>query len=103
MPHDLEQNDDIDPDPGKTSVRMGPAFLKWYDKEHLALYRPLIAVRNDEGEITRHTMEKPLGPLSVFRRAGKGDNIDLRTSDPRTGEPIELHLVWRPGMEGGPE
>lgn len=85
------------PPVGKTSVRFGPAFLNWVDKDHLGLYRRLITVTNNGGgEIVRKEHEKPVGPLGVYRKARTGDRVDMRSSDPRTGEPMELTLEWKP-------
>lgn len=93
----VEDGSDIPPpEPGKTSVRMGPAYLQWVDKEHLGLFRPLTFVRNDGGEIKQEVV-KPLGPLGIYRRAGRNETVAMKTSDPRTGEPIDLVLVWKPG------
>lgn len=85
-----------DPEPGKTSIRLGESFVQWYDKEHLALYRKLVLVRNDEGHISRTEMEKPIGPLAIYRIGRAGEKGQLRSMDPKTGEPLELVLVWRP-------
>lgn len=87
---------DEDPEPGKTSIRLGAAFMQPYDKEHIALYRKLILVKNEDGMVTRTEMERPIGPLGIYRRGRDGEKGQIRSMDPTTGEPLELVLVWRP-------
>ena len=91
-----------DPEPGRTSVRLSPAYLRWHDKDHLALYRKAITVTNEGGNISRTESPHDIGPLGVYREARRGDKVDMRTNDPVTGRPMELTLVWKPGMVGGP-
>jgi hypothetical protein len=98
----MSEDDNEDPLLGKTSIRMGPAFLNWVDATHLGLFRRIITVTNDGGQIIRREHPQPVGPLGIYRRSGKGDTVHMRTSDPKTGEPIDLTLEWRPGQEGGP-
>ncbi len=88
-----------DPPAGGTSVRMGPAVLRPHSEEkgHFALWRPMVIVRNDDGKITRETLEQELGPLAIYRERRNGDGpAEMRTNDPRTGRPLDLILVWRP-------
>lgn len=91
-----------DPPVGGTSIRMGAAVLRPHDEEkgHYALFRPLILVRNDGRKVTREQLPNELGPLAIYRqkRNGDKDEVALRTSDPKTGAPMDLILVWRPGM-----
>lgn len=98
--------DDTNPPDGSTSFRFGSAILRPTEEEgHYGLFRPLVIVRNDGGKITREQLEEPVGPLAVYRRRTKGDKMPeqvgslpvvIRTSDPQTGQPFELILVWRP-------
>lgn len=91
-----------DPPEGGTSVRMGAAVLRPHGEEkgHYAMFRPMVLVRNEGGKITREQLEQELGPLAIYRERRKGDTEQtvLRTNDPVTGRPMELILVWRPGM-----
>lgn len=98
----IGQDGPKDPPPGGTSIRMGAAVLRPHGEEkgHYALYRPMILVRNDDGKITREQLEQELGPLAIYRERRNGDTLqtELRTADPKTGRPMDLVLVWRPGM-----
>lgn len=89
-----------DPEPGNTSIRMGAAVLRPHGEEkgHYALWRPMVIVRNEGGKITREQLEQEVGPLAIYRVKGKGDKKqpDLRTSDPKTGQPMDLIEIWRP-------
>jgi hypothetical protein len=88
-----------DPKPGNTSIRMGAAVLRPHDeKGHYALWRPMVIVRNEGGKVTRETLEQEVGPLAVYRIKAKGDTQEtaLRTSDPKTGAPVDLIEIWRP-------
>ncbi|MBV9125658.1 MAG: hypothetical protein JO112_20095 [Planctomycetes bacterium] len=98
--------DDTNPPDGATSFRFGAAFLKPTEEAgHYGLFRPLVVVRNEGGKITREQLEKPVGPLAIYRRRTNGDKMPeavgslpvvIKTSDPLSGEPFELILVWRP-------
>jgi hypothetical protein len=99
------------PKQGATSVRFGPAFLRpSKEKDHYELMRPIVTVSNgDKLERTQHS--EPIGPLAVYRVKRRGDKIDMtkfdpsgpppemKTSDPKTGQPMELILEWWPGKE----
>jgi hypothetical protein len=75
------------------------------ERGHFALYRKLLTVRNEGDQIVRQEAPNPIGPLAIYRRWRRGDREqpdgrpapDLRTSDPKTGEPMDLVEVWRPG------
>jgi hypothetical protein len=94
------------PPVGKTSIRFGSAVLRATDEaDHFGLFRPLVVIRNEDGKVTREQLEREVGPLAVYRKRGPGDAVPepvgslptmIRTSDPRTGEPFDLILVWRP-------
>lgn len=101
------------PDVGKTSVRFGKAFLRpAKDKGHYELMRPIITVVNEGEKVTTQAHGDPVGPLAIYRIKGKGDKTpaisgivsggpppEMRTSDPTTGQPLTLMLVWWPSME----
>ena len=92
-----------DPEPGKTSIRMGAAVLRPHGEEkgHYALFRPMIVVRNEGDRITREQLEQELGPLAIYRERRNGDGeAEMRTQHPETGKPMDLVLVWKPGMGG---
>jgi hypothetical protein len=104
--------DKIDPpDAGKTSVRMGPAFLRPSAKEpnHYELVRPVITVRNEGDRVIKEQHGDPI-PLAIYRTKRKGDKIDmtkhsvdgpspeLKTQNPVTKQPLELVLVWWSGQ-----
>lgn len=98
------------PSAGSTSVRLGPAFLRPADEAgHYELMRYVITVTNEGDKMTKTQHPQPIGPLAIYRRKRKKDKIDytglstllgppkeMKTSDPKTGEPIELILVWWP-------
>ena len=91
-----------DPKPGATSIRMGAAVLRpSEEKGHYALYRPMVIVRNEDGKITREQLDQEVGPLAIYREKRNGDVLQtaMKTSDPKTGRPMELVLVWKPGMD----
>ena len=83
---------------GNTSIRLSPAFLKYMDDQvdHFGLFRRLVSVVNDGGKIIKKESDGEIGPLAVYRKAGKGDRVDMRTVHPKTGEPIDLIEIWRP-------
>jgi hypothetical protein len=100
-----EPLDDSQQQDGTTSIRFGAAILQpEEEKGHYGLYRPLVIVRKDGEKVTRERLEKPVGPLAIYRTRRSGDKIPadigslpgmIRTSDPR-GNPMEVILVWRP-------
>lgn len=84
---------------GRTSIRLSPAFLiHGEDKDHYELRRKVVAVTNEGGKISRKETEQSM-LLAVYRKAGRGDKIDMRTHDPVTNQPLDLILVWRPDAE----
>lgn len=101
------------PEAGSTSVRFGKAFLRpAKEKDHYELMRPIITVKNEGDRITTEAHTDPVGPLAVYRIKGRGDKSpdmrdmvsggpppEMRTSDPKTGQPMALILVWWPGKE----
>lgn len=101
------------PEAGNTSVRFGKAFLRpAKEKDHFELMRPIITVRNEGDRVVTEAHGEPVGPLAVYRIKRKGDksaNIrdmvaggpppEMRTSDPKTNQPMTLTLVWWPGKE----
>ena len=101
------------PPPGSTSVRFGPAFLRYSEeKDHFELMRPVFTITNEGDRLTKSEHPDPIGPIAVYRIKTKGDRMDLsltsmtsgpppemRTSHPNTREPIHLTLVWWPGMD----
>lgn len=99
------------PAPGATSVRMGPAFLRpATEKNHYELMRPILTERNEGDRLVTEQHPDPIGPIAVYRTKGRGDKIDpskrsmtgppleMRSMDQK-GQPIELILVWWPGMD----
>ena len=107
---------DIEPPAaGKTSVRFGKAFLRpAKEKDHFELMRPIVTVRNEGDRVIQEQHTEPVGPLAVYRIKGKGDQSaamrdivqggpppEMRTSNPQTGQPMTLMLVWWPQMEDG--
>jgi hypothetical protein len=101
------------PDAGKTSIRMGKAFLRpAKDKGHYELMRPIVTVINEGDKVTTEAHGDPVGPLAIYRVKSKGDKtptysdmvqggppMEMRTSDPITKQPLTLLLVWWPGKE----
>ena len=99
------------PPPGSTSVRLGAAFLRPApEKDHYELMRHVVMVANEGDRLMKGEHPDPIGPIAVYRTKRRGDKIDMtkvsmtsgpppemRTSDPKTGQPIELILVWWPG------
>ena len=99
------------PEKGSTSVRLGPAFLRpATEKDHYELMRRVITVTNEGDKITKSEHPDPVGPLAVYRIKRKGDAVsyvglstimgppkEMKTSDPKTGQPMTLTLVWWPG------
>ena len=100
------------PEPGNTSLRLGAAFLRpAKERDHYELVRPVITVRN-EGD--RNVTEAHPGsvPLAIYRLKRRGDDTpkmydplgpppELKTMDQKTGQPLNLVLVWWPKMEEG--
>lgn len=88
------------PAPGKTSIRFGKAYLEMIpdEREMYGLFRKIITVKNDNGFPIRIESEKGI-MLAIYRRARRGDKIEMKTVHPKTGEPIDLALEWRPGPE----
>jgi len=100
------------PEPGNTSIRMGPASLRpAREKDHFELMRSIITVRNDGERIETEQQAELIGPLAIYRIKRKGDKSatlaeqaeggpprELKSAD-TTGKPIDLILVWYPGME----
>lgn len=98
------------PDPGNTSIRFGRAFLRPHkDKDHYELMRPLVTVVNEGGRITTQAHGDPI-QLGIYRLKRQGDKApaasdmvadgpppEMRTSDPKTNQPMTLVLVWWPG------
>lgn len=104
------------PPPGSTSVRFGPAFLRpAQEKDHYELMRPVFTVSNEGDRLMKGEHPDPVGPIAVYRAKRRGDKVDMtkvslagpppemRTSDPKTGQPLELMLVWWPGMDNDNE
>lgn len=100
------------PPVGYDSWRFGPAFLRpATEKDHFELMRPIFVLRNEGDRTVEEFYEHPVGPLAVYRVKGRGDRTDpthqtfsgppleMKTMDSK-GRPIELILVWWPGMEG---
>lgn len=100
------------PPPGSTSVRFGPAFLRpAAEKDHYELMRPVITVSNEGDRLMKGQHPDPIGPIAVYRTKKRGDKVDMskasltgppqemRTSDPKTGQPLELILAWWPQMD----
>lgn len=100
--------ENLPPPDGTTSIRFGSAVLRPTEEEgHYGLYRPLVIVRSEDGNVTREQLAEEIGPIAVYRRRGQGDKIPeavgslptmIRTADPSTGEPFDLILVWRPDV-----
>ena len=101
------------PAAGATSVRMGPAFLRAArEKDHFELMRPIITVKNEGDRLVTEQHSSPIGPIAVYRVKRRGDKVnpaeysitgpaqEIKTSDPKTGQPMELILVWWPGKDG---
>ncbi len=101
------------PDAGKTSIRMGKAFLRpAKEKGHYELMRPVVTVMNEGDKVTTQAHGDPIGPLAIYRVKGRGDKsptysdmidggppLEMRTSDPKTGSQMTLTLVWWPGKD----
>ncbi len=102
------------PDPGNTSVRMGPSFLRpAEEKDHYELMRKLITVSNDGEMVETREHNDPIGPLAVYRAKRSGDKVgnnmhqlarggpqlEIKTMHPVTKQPIDLILVWWPRMD----
>lgn len=100
------------PPPGATSVRFGPAFLRPAKEKGLyELMRPIFTVSNEGDRLVKSEHPDPIGPLAIYRIKRKGDKVDMtkaslvgaplemKTIEPRTGQPIELILEWWPGMD----
>lgn len=100
------------PPPGSTSVRFGSAFLRpANERDHFELMRPVITISNEGDRLIKGEHPDPIGPIAVYRTKRRGDKVDMtkvsmmgpppemKTSDPKTGQPIELILVWWPGMD----
>jgi hypothetical protein len=101
------------PEAGNTSVRFGKAFLRpAKDKDHFELMRPIVTVRNEGDRTIQEQHPEPIGPIAIYRVKGKGDKsatyrdmidggppLEMRTSDPKTGQPMTLMLVWWPGKD----
>lgn len=83
--------------PGMTSVRLGTAYLapEAGEKNHYGLYRKLVTVANEGGQIKRFE-GAAIGPLAIYRPARKGDRVEMKTVHPKTGQPIDLALEWKP-------
>lgn len=106
-------NDIKPPEAGNTSLRFGKAFLRPHAKEpgHYELMRPIVTVRNEGDKTVTEAHGDPL-PLAVYRIKGRGDKTpemrdmvaegpppEMRTADPKTGQPLTLTLVWWPGKD----
>jgi hypothetical protein len=100
------------PEAGKTSVRFGKAFLRpAKDKGHYELMRPIVTVRNEGDRVETQAHGDPI-KIAIYRVKGKGDKsptysdmvdagppLEMRTSDPKTGQQMTLTLVWWPGKD----
>lgn len=100
------------PEVGNTSVGFGKAFLRpAKEKDHFELCRPLVTVRNEGDRTVTETQGEPM-PIAIYRVKRKGDKSadirgmvaggpppEMRTSDPKTNQPMTLVLVWWPGDE----
>lgn len=93
--------DEVDGVPdGKTSIRFSPAYLQYVEeKDHFGLYRKIVTVKNEGGQITKTESAEGI-LLAIYRKAGPGDKVEMKTVHPKTGEPIDLCFVWRPGAQG---
>lgn len=105
----------LQPKEGYTSVGFGPAFLRpaESDKGYYELMRPIISSRNEGDRIVREQHGEAFGPIGVYREVKKGDRLPsmsevashsgpplrMKTNEPNTNRPIELCLVWFPGMD----
>lgn len=99
------------PDAGNTSVRFGKAFLRpAQERGHYELMRPIVTVKNEGDRVVTEQHTDPIGPLAVYRIKRRGDVAptvsgmvaggpppEMKTSDPKTGQPMDLILVWWPG------
>jgi hypothetical protein len=104
--------DGMKPAAGNTSVGFGKAFLRPHkDKDHYELMRPIVTVVNEGDRLTTQAHGDPV-QLAVYRVKRKGDKSadmrdmvaggpppEIRTSDPKTNQPMTLVLVWWPGKE----
>lgn len=112
MPSSVESKKPPLPPPGSTSVRFGPAFLRpAKERDHYELMRPVFTLANEGDRLVKIEHPDPIGPIAVYRTKRRGDKVDMakvslvgappemKTSDPKTGQPIELTLVWWPGMD----
>ena len=101
------------PQEGDTSIRFGKAFLRpAQERDHYELMRPIVTVKNEGDRMVTEQHSEPIGPIAVYRIKRKGDKSagfsgmvqggpppEMKTSDPKTGKPMELILVWWPQME----
>ena len=101
------------PDPGNTSVRLGPSFLRPSEKEkgYYELCRPILTVINEGDRVTTEAHPEPIG-LGLYRPVRKGDRMPtpaevaahkgppfrIKTADSK-GQPMELVLCEWIGQE----
>lgn len=106
---------ELKPAPGYTSVGFGAAFLRPAESDpgYYELMRPIISSRNEGDRIVKEQHADAFGPIGVYREVRKGDRMPtmaeaavhegpplrMRTSHLKTNAPIELCLVWFPGMK----
>lgn len=94
------------PDPGNTSIRLGPAFLRpsASEKGHYELCRPILTVINEGDRVTTEAHPEAV-PLGLYRSKRHGDKMPtaadyakggpppiIKTADSK-GQPMELVLV----------
>lgn len=105
-------NNKMNPKVGHTSVGFGKAFLRPHkDKDHYELMRPIMTVVNEGDKVTTQAHTDPI-QLAIYRLKRPGDKspnmrdmvsggppLEMRTSDPKTNQPMTLVLVWWPGKE----
>lgn len=101
------------PEPGHTSVRLGPSFLRPSKNEKgcYELCRPILTVVNEGDRVTTESHQEPI-PLGLYRPVRKGDRMPttaemaahkgppfrIKSNDTK-GQPIELVLVEWIGQE----
>lgn len=100
-------NEPKKPDPGHTSIRLGPAFLRpsAMEKDHYELCRPILTVSNEGDRVTTEAHPEAV-PLGLYRAKRRGDKMptmaeaaghrgppqEIRTADQK-GQPMTLILV----------
>lgn len=87
------------PEPGKTSIRLGKAFLRpsALEKGHYELCRPVVTVINEGDRVVTEAHPEAV-PLGLYRPKRKGDRMPTAADMVRQGPPQEIRTADEKGQ-----